>query len=56
MKIKCFKCNGKGKIRRPIDWFAGLCTLGMTILCDLDDYHTCDSCGGRGYIEDGDVV
>lgn len=53
IKIKCFKCKGKGYIR-DIDYFTGIMTFGITLLTDMSDKIECDCCKGKGWIENED--
>ena len=48
MKIRCFKCNGRGKIL-DIGFIIGTCLIGL-----IDPYNECDVCNGKGYINDKD--
>lgn len=50
MKIKCYKCNGKGVLTH-IDWFVGTLTLGLTALMDYSNKKKCNACRGKGYIK-----
>ena len=49
---RCYKCNGKGKIRDEIDWFLGAMSLGLTALMDASNWHRCSACDGDGYLND----
>lgn len=49
--IRCFKCDGKGKIKDGIDWLPAVFTFGMTALIDASSYHRCDACNGKGYLK-----
>lgn len=51
MKIKCFKCNGKGTVH--------MCNSGERVLMGLVTFgfseimrEECDACDGYGYLED----
>jgi DnaJ-class molecular chaperone len=52
MKIRCYKCNGAGKTKDPIDWFFGVATFGLGLLTQMDEYTECDACNGEGYLEE----
>lgn len=49
-KIKCFKCNGKGRTGISVSPLAGLLTGGLAFLADSDE--VCDACDGKGYLEE----
>lgn len=46
----CFKCKGKGSVTK-IDWFIGVCTMGLTALMDASNKIKCNSCNGKGYLQ-----
>jgi hypothetical protein len=48
---KCRRCNGKGYVRGPIDWFMAVFTVGLTALADLEA-KPCRWCEGNGYLPD----
>jgi hypothetical protein len=48
---KCRRCNGKGYVRGPIDWFIPVFTVGLTALADLEA-KPCRWCEGDGYLSD----
>lgn len=50
-KIRCFKCNGKGKVLNDDAKFATVITLGLLAPL-LFDRDICDACEGEGWIEE----
>jgi predicted nucleic-acid-binding Zn-ribbon protein len=52
MKTRCYKCEGKGWTRKPVDLFFAFATLGLTALMDLNEHYVCETCDGCGYITD----
>jgi hypothetical protein len=49
MKIKCFKCKGKG-FTRDINTGLGILTFGITALIESAFKYECDACDGKGYL------
>jgi hypothetical protein len=52
-KIRCFKCDGKGKIV-DIDPLVAVFSLGISALIDLGNPDKCNACNGTGYLENED--
>jgi DnaJ-class molecular chaperone len=49
MKIKCFKCKGKGYTGISVNPFIAIATLGWALAADTRE--TCEGCDGKGWIE-----